>query len=65
MREVHEYIVGPDMGADEECMAWVLLRAGQGASVEEFPATVTGKLQKFRMREIAPEKIGQGVKGQA
>jgi acyl-CoA synthetase (AMP-forming)/AMP-acid ligase II len=28
--------------------------------VEEFPATVTGKLQKFRMREIALEKNGQG-----
>jgi fatty-acyl-CoA synthase len=33
--------------------------------VEEFPTTVTGKLQKFRMREIALEKIGQGVTGQA
>jgi fatty-acyl-CoA synthase len=26
--------------------------------VEEFPMTVTGKLQKFRMREIALEKMG-------
>jgi fatty-acyl-CoA synthase len=26
--------------------------------VEEFPMTVTGKLQKFRMREIAIEKMG-------
>ncbi len=25
--------------------------------VEEFPMTVTGKLQKFRMREIAIEKM--------
>ena len=25
--------------------------------VEEFPMTVTGKLQKFRMREIAMEKL--------
>ena len=25
--------------------------------VEEFPMTVTGKLQKFRMREIAVEKM--------
>ena len=31
--------------------------------VEEFPTTVTGKLQKFRMREIALEKMGQGRKG--
>ena len=26
--------------------------------VDEFPMTVTGKLQKFRMREIAMEKLG-------
>jgi fatty-acyl-CoA synthase len=26
--------------------------------VTEFPMTVTGKLQKFRMREIATEKMG-------
>jgi hypothetical protein len=26
--------------------------------VTEFPMTVTGKLQKFRMREIAIEKMG-------
>ncbi|MDP2964069.1 MAG: AMP-binding protein [Sulfurimicrobium sp.] len=31
--------------------------------VEEFPTTVTGKLQKFRMREIALEKMGQGGAG--
>ncbi|GAO35114.1 AMP-binding protein [Sulfuricella sp. T08] len=33
--------------------------------VEEFPTTVTGKLQKFRMREIALEKMGQGLTGHA
>jgi fatty-acyl-CoA synthase len=27
--------------------------------VEEFPMTVTGKLQKFRMREIAIQKLGK------
>ena len=27
--------------------------------VQEFPMTVTGKLQKFRMREIALEKMGK------
>lgn len=27
--------------------------------VDEFPITVTGKLQKFRMREIAMKKMGQ------
>jgi fatty-acyl-CoA synthase len=29
--------------------------------VEKFPMTVTGKLQKFRMREIAIEKMRKGV----
>jgi fatty-acyl-CoA synthase len=28
--------------------------------VEEFPMTVTGKLQKFRMRELALERIKAG-----
>jgi acyl-CoA synthetase (AMP-forming)/AMP-acid ligase II len=27
-------------------------------SAEEFPMTVTGKIQKFRMREIAIEELG-------
>jgi fatty-acyl-CoA synthase len=27
--------------------------------VDEFPMTVTGKLQKFRMREIAEERLGR------
>jgi fatty-acyl-CoA synthase len=27
--------------------------------MDEFPMTVTGKLQKFRMREIALEKMGK------
>jgi fatty-acyl-CoA synthase len=27
--------------------------------VDEFPMTVTGKLQKFRMRDLALEKMGQ------
>ncbi len=31
--------------------------------VDEFPMTVTGKLQKFRMREIAMEKLGQNIRG--
>jgi fatty-acyl-CoA synthase len=30
--------------------------------VEEFPTTVTGKLQKFRMQEIAKEKMGVAEK---
>ena len=31
--------------------------------VDEFPMTVTGKLQKFRMREIASEKLGLATQG--
>ena len=27
--------------------------------VDEFPMTVTGKLQKFRMQEMALEKMGR------
>ena len=30
--------------------------------VDEFPTTVTGKLQKFRMREIAIEKLRLAAK---
>lgn len=29
--------------------------------VDEFPTTVTGKLQKFRMREIALQKLQAAV----
>jgi fatty-acyl-CoA synthase len=29
--------------------------------VDEFPMTVTGKLQKFRMREIATREMQQGT----
>jgi fatty-acyl-CoA synthase len=29
--------------------------------VDEFPMTVTGKLQKFRMRELAAERLRAGA----
>jgi fatty-acyl-CoA synthase len=29
--------------------------------VEDFPMTVTGKLQKFRVRELAPERLKVGT----
>jgi fatty-acyl-CoA synthase len=29
--------------------------------VDEFPMTVTGKVQKFRMREMAVERLGLGA----
>ena len=28
--------------------------------VEEFPMTITGKIQKYRMREISIEELGLG-----
>ncbi len=29
--------------------------------VDEFPMTVTGKIQKFRMREVAIQELGLSV----
>ncbi|HEX5165264.1 MAG TPA: AMP-binding protein, partial [Thermomicrobiales bacterium] len=70
----------PDEQYGEQVMAWVVLRPGQGATVEElteyctgqiayykvpkfwrfcdsFPMTVTGKVQKYKMREMAIEEL--------
>ena len=92
-REVEEFLYGhpdvsevqvigvPDPKYGEEICAWVRLREGATATVEEirdfcrgqiatykipryvkftdeFPMTVTGKIQKFRMREISAEELG-------
>jgi fatty-acyl-CoA synthase len=32
--------------------------------VTEFPATVTGKIQKFRMRELSTMELGLATPGQ-
>jgi fatty-acyl-CoA synthase len=71
----------PDPKYGEEVCAWIRLREGETATVEEvrdfchgqissykipryvrfttdFPTTVTGKIQKFRMREISIEELG-------
>ncbi|MEX1158743.1 MAG: AMP-binding protein [Thermomicrobiales bacterium] len=91
-REIEEFLYGhpkirdvqvigvPDEQYGEQVMAWVILRPGQGATVEElreycdgkiayfkapkywrfcdsFPMTVTGKVQKYRMREMAIEEL--------
>ena len=71
----------PDIRFGEEVMAWVRLREGQQATVEEirdycrgkiahykvpryvasrsdFPMTVTGKVQKHKLREQAIETLG-------
>jgi len=39
LRDVREYIFGPDMGTDEECMAWVKDEIGRAAGL---PAAVGG-----------------------
>jgi len=39
LREVHEYIFGPDMGTDEMCMAWIKDEIGRAAGL---PAEVGG-----------------------
>jgi fatty-acyl-CoA synthase len=92
-REVEEFLYGhpkisevqvigvPDPKYGEDICAWVRLREGATATVEEirdfcrgqiatykipryirftdeFPMTVTGKIQKFRMREISAEELG-------
>jgi fatty-acyl-CoA synthase len=64
-------------------MAWVTLKQGQSATVEEirdfcrgkiayykvpryvkfvaeFPRTVTGKIQKYKMRDSAVDELGLG-----
>ncbi len=75
-------VVGvPDLKYGEEVMAWIKLKEGQAASVEEirefcrsriahykipryvkfvdeFPMTVTGKIQKYKMRAVAIEDLG-------
>src|SRR5579875_332099 len=71
----------PDMKYGEEIMAWIKLKPGEQATVEEiraycqgqiahykipryikfvdaFPMTVTGKIQKFLMRQQSIEELG-------
>jgi fatty-acyl-CoA synthase len=73
----------PDLRYGEEVCAWVRLRDGCEATVEElrafcqgqiasykipryirftdqFPMTVTGKVQKFRMRDISTQELALG-----
>jgi len=71
----------PDRQFGEEVMAWVRLKEGEAATVEElkafckgkiahykvprffkfvteYPMTVSGKVQKYKMREIAIQELG-------
>ena len=70
----------PDMKFGEEVAAWIRLKAGETATIEEvkdyckgelahfkipryvkfvdeFPMTVTGKVQKFAMRDVMAEEL--------
>src|SRR5207253_177233 len=75
-------VVGvPDEEYGEEVMAWVVLKRGEDATIDElraycreqlahykvprywklvdtFPMTVSGKAQKFKMREMATAELG-------
>jgi len=52
--------------SEQELQAWCKGRIAHFKTpryfkfVEEFPMTVTGKIQKFRMREISIEELGAG-----
>jgi fatty-acyl-CoA synthase len=76
------HVIGvPDLKYGEEICAWIQLREGHSATIDEirdfcrgqiagykipryvrftteFPMTVTGKIQKFRMREISIVELG-------
>jgi fatty-acyl-CoA synthase len=75
-------VVGvPDVKFGEEVLAWIKLKSGETATIDEirefcrkhlahfkapryvkfvdsFPCTVTGKIQKFRIRQQAIEELG-------
>ena len=83
VREVQ--VIGvPDAKYGEEVCAWISLREGYQATVDElrdfcrgqiatckipryirftsdFPTTVTGKIQKFKMRETSIAELGLGA----
>ncbi|HEY5739928.1 MAG TPA: Glu/Leu/Phe/Val dehydrogenase [Gammaproteobacteria bacterium] len=68
LREVEQYIFGPDMGTDEECMAWVkdeieravgLPREAGGIPLDEIGATGFGLLHAIEVaREFCDIDIG-------
>ena len=59
LREIQEYIFGPDMGTDEECMAWVKDEIGRavglpcefgGIPLDELGATAWGSAMPLMSR---------------
>lgn len=69
LRNVEEYIFGPDMGTDEECMAWVRDEIGRsvglprevgGIPLDEIGATGWGLVHSA---EVAAEFCGMELRG--
>jgi len=69
LRDEHDYIFGPDMGTDEECMAWVRDEIGRavglprvlgGIPLDEIGATGWGLLHAT---EVALGHRGLGLEG--
>jgi glutamate dehydrogenase (NAD(P)+) len=72
LEEVEQYIFGPDMGTDEECMAWVRDEIGRavglpaeigGIPLDKIGATAWGLLHaikvccEFQQRELAGARV--------
>jgi glutamate dehydrogenase (NAD(P)+) len=72
LEEIEQYIFGPDMGTDEECMAWVRDEIGRavglpaeigGIPLDEIGATGWGLLHavkvacEFQQRELAGARV--------
>lgn len=69
LRDVHEYIIGPDMGTDETCMAWVKDEIGRsvglpreigGIPLDEIGATGWGV---FHAADIAAQYCDLTLEG--
>ena len=69
LRDIREYIPGPDMGMDEECMAWVYDEIGRviglprefgGIPLDQIGATGWGVTQAV---EVAAQHLGMELKG--
>jgi len=69
LEEVEQYIFGPDMGTDEECMAWVKDEIGRsvglprevgGIPLDEIGATAYGVVASA---DVAKDHLGMQLKG--
>jgi len=69
LRDIHEYILAPDMGTNEECMAWIKDEVNRvvglptelgGIPLDEIGATGWGL---FHAIDVAAERCGFAVKG--